>query len=65
MASKKKVANALAQSEEKYKQNLVSNGRFHSDWLSMMYSRLKLASIPCSMEIPVKVNTSFQGLVSI
>ncbi len=24
-------------------QNLESNGRFHSDWLSMMYSRLKLA----------------------
>ena len=23
--------------------NLESNGRFHSDWLSMMYSRLKLA----------------------
>ena len=23
--------------------NLVSNGRFHSDWLSMMYPRLKLA----------------------
>ena len=28
---------------ESYKQNLISNGRFHSDWLSMMYSRLKLA----------------------
>ena len=24
--------------------NLESNGRFHSDWLSMMYPRLKLAS---------------------
>lgn len=24
-------------------QNLDSNGRFHSDWLTMMYSRLKLA----------------------
>ncbi|PRY65569.1 adenine-specific DNA-methyltransferase [Vreelandella songnenensis] len=23
--------------------NLASNGRFHSDWLSMMYSRIKLA----------------------
>ena len=23
--------------------NTDSNGRFHSDWLSMMYSRLKLA----------------------
>jgi len=23
--------------------NTESNGRFHSDWLSMMYSRLKLA----------------------
>ena len=29
--------------EEKYKQNLTSNGQFHSDWLSMMYPRLKLA----------------------
>ena len=29
--------------EEKYKRNLTSNGRFHSDWLSMMYPRLKLA----------------------
>jgi len=23
--------------------NMESNGRFHSDWLSMMYSRIKLA----------------------
>ncbi|WP_417637110.1 DNA methyltransferase, partial [Citrobacter freundii] len=23
--------------------NTASNGRFHSDWLSMMYSRLRLA----------------------
>ncbi len=29
--------------EEKWKQNSASNGRFHSDWLSMMYSRLKLS----------------------
>jgi adenine-specific DNA-methyltransferase len=29
--------------EERWKQNSSSNGRFHSDWLSMMYSRLKLA----------------------
>ena len=29
--------------EERWKQNNASNGRFHSDWLSMMYSRLKLA----------------------
>lgn len=29
--------------EEKFKQNLASNGRFHSDWLSMMYPRLRLA----------------------
>ena len=26
-----------------FERNLESNGRFHSDWLSMMYSRLKLA----------------------
>ena len=29
--------------EEKWKQNSSSKGRFHSDWLSMIYSRLKLA----------------------
>jgi len=29
--------------EEKWKQNTAANGRFHSDWLSMMYPRLKLA----------------------
>ncbi len=28
---------------ERWKQNSSSNGRFHSDWLSMMYSRLRLA----------------------
>jgi adenine-specific DNA-methyltransferase len=28
---------------EKWKQNSAANGRFHSDWLSMMYSRLKMA----------------------
>lgn len=27
----------------RYFQNLESNGRYHSDWLSMMYSRLNLA----------------------
>ena len=29
--------------EEPWKRNLRYNGRFHSDWLSMMYPRLKLA----------------------
>jgi adenine-specific DNA-methyltransferase len=29
--------------EERWRQNTASNGRFHSDWLSMIYSRLKLA----------------------
>ena len=29
--------------EERWKQNNSSNARFHSDWLSMIYSRLKLA----------------------
>jgi adenine-specific DNA-methyltransferase len=29
--------------EEKWKQNSSTNGRFHSEWLSMMYPRLKLA----------------------
>jgi adenine-specific DNA-methyltransferase len=28
---------------EKWKQNSSSNGRFHSEWLSMVYPRLKLA----------------------
>jgi adenine-specific DNA-methyltransferase len=29
--------------EEKWRQNSTNNGRFHSEWLSMMYPRLKLA----------------------
>jgi adenine-specific DNA-methyltransferase len=29
--------------EDKWKQNASSNGRFHSEWLSMIYPRLKLA----------------------
>jgi len=29
--------------EERWRQNSSANGRFHSDWLSMMYPRLKLA----------------------
>ena len=28
---------------EQWRQNSIANGRFHSDWLSMMYSRLRLA----------------------
>ncbi|MBN1377802.1 MAG: site-specific DNA-methyltransferase [Gammaproteobacteria bacterium] len=34
--------NRLLHSEQ-YQKNQDSNGRFHSDWLSMMYPRLKLA----------------------
>lgn len=30
-------------SEDEYVENSKANGRFHSDWLSMMYPRLKLA----------------------
>lgn len=30
-------------SEDEYKENSEANGRFHSDWLSMIYPRLKLA----------------------
>ena len=30
-------------SEDEYSENSKANGRFHSDWLSMMYPRLKLA----------------------
>lgn len=29
--------------EEKWKQNSTTNGRFHSEWLSMIYARIKLA----------------------
>jgi hypothetical protein len=29
--------------EDEFKKNERSAGRFHSDWLSMMYPRLKLA----------------------
>lgn len=30
-------------SEDEYSENSKTNGRFHSDWLSMLYPRLKLA----------------------
>ena len=40
--SRDEVGNKLFD-EEKWKQNLSSRGRFHSNWLNMMYSRLKLA----------------------
>ena len=30
-------------SQDEYAENSKANGRFHSDWLSMIYSRLKLA----------------------
>jgi adenine-specific DNA-methyltransferase len=30
--------------EQHWKQNLASNARFHSEWISMIYSRLRLAS---------------------
>lgn len=30
-------------SEDEYRENSEANGRFHSDWLSMIYPRLKLA----------------------
>lgn len=33
----------VSESGHKLVANLESNGRFHSDWLSMMYSRLKVA----------------------
>ncbi len=36
-------SNQKDQSGNKLVANTESNGRFHSDWLSMMYSRLKLA----------------------
>lgn len=30
--------------EARWKQNSVNNGRFHSDWLTMMYSRLRVSA---------------------
>lgn len=35
--------NQIDQYGNKFVANLESNGRFHSDWLSMMYARLKVA----------------------
>ena len=35
--------NQIGTEGERLVANAASNGRFHSDWLSMMYSRLKLA----------------------
>lgn len=37
-------SNQKSEIGERLISNLESNGRFHSDWLSMMYPRLKLAS---------------------
>lgn len=39
---KDELGNAMFD-EEKWKQNSSARGRFHSEWLSMMYPRLKLA----------------------
>jgi adenine-specific DNA-methyltransferase len=39
---KDEIGNRLID-QETYKRNSELNGRFHSDWLSMMYPRLKLA----------------------
>jgi len=36
-------SNQEGETGERYVVNLESNGRFHSKWLSMMYSNLKLA----------------------
>jgi adenine-specific DNA-methyltransferase len=38
-----KASGERSQTGERLTANLDSNGRFHSDWLSMMYPRLKLA----------------------
>ncbi len=38
-----KRSNQKDEAGNRLKPNLESNGRFHSDWLSMMYPRLKLA----------------------
>lgn len=42
LGARDEEGNAMFQ-EEKWKQNSSTNGRFHSEWLSMMYPRLKLA----------------------
>ena len=36
-------SNQVDEENNRLSSNLESNGRFHSDWLSMMYSRLRLA----------------------
>jgi len=38
-----KISNQIDDSGKKLSVNVETNGRFHSDWLSMMYSRLRLA----------------------
>lgn len=42
LGTRDEEGNAMFQ-EEKWKQNSSASGRFHSEWLSMMYPRLKLA----------------------
>lgn len=44
---------------ERFVANSESNGRFHSDWLSMMYSRLKLARNLLSDDGAIFVNIDF------
>lgn len=38
-----KDSGEMNDNDEKLSSNTTSNGRFHSDWLSMIYSRLKIA----------------------
>jgi adenine-specific DNA-methyltransferase len=42
-AGEKDAAGNRMMDEERWRQNTTSNGRFHSDWLSMIYPRLRLA----------------------
>jgi adenine-specific DNA-methyltransferase len=42
-AGEKDAAGNRMIDEERWRQNTTSNGRFHSDWLSMLYPRLRLA----------------------
>jgi adenine-specific DNA-methyltransferase len=42
-SSKKDEEGKILINEERWRQNSAANGRFHSDWLSSLYPRLKLA----------------------
>ena len=51
--------------EEKWRQNSSANGRFHSEWLSMIYPRLKLARNLLSEEGVIFISIDHEELANL